>query len=76
MCGTKVELKLNDRVFECPNCKKKEDRDVHAAKNMIHFYLKYIASGTGVKMPVRKIEYKEFVSKLAKQESNITLVYC
>ena len=76
VCGTKVDLNLSDRVFECPNCKKKEDRDVHAAKNMIHFYLKYIASGTGVKMPVCKIEYKKFVSKLAKQESNTTLVYC
>ena len=76
VCGTKVDLNLSDRVFECPNCKKKEDRDVHAAKNMIHFYLKYISSGTGVKMPVCKIEYKKFVSKLAKQESNTTLVYC
>ena len=76
VCGTKVELSLGDRVFECPNCKKKEDRDVHAAKNMIHFYLRYITSGTGVEMPVHKIEYKEFVSKLAKQESNTILVYC
>jgi len=76
VCGTKVDLSLSDRVFECPNCKKKEDRDVHAAKNMIHFYLKYIAPGTGVEMPVCKIEYKEFVSKLAKQESNTTLAYC
>ena len=34
-CGTKVALELNDRIFECPNCKTKEDRDIHAANNMI-----------------------------------------
>ena len=41
-CDTKVELELKDRIFECPNCKTKEDRDIHAANNMIWFYKKYI----------------------------------
>jgi len=40
-CGNKVELELKDRIFECPNCKTKEDRDIHAANNMIYFYLRY-----------------------------------
>ena len=74
-CGTKVELELKDRIFECPNCKTKEDRDIHAADNMIWFYLNYTAPGTDVKLPV-KLTYKTFVSKLAKQESNMTLAYC
>ena len=40
--GNKVELKLTDRIFKCPICKEKEDRDIHATKNMIWFYLQYI----------------------------------
>ena len=74
-CGSKVELELKDRIFECPKCKIKEDRDIHAANNMIWFYLHNInAPGTDVNMPVsNKISFKEFV---AKQESNTTLVCC
>ena len=74
-CGAKIELELKDRIFECPKCKTKEDRDIHAANNMIWFYLNYIAPGTDVELPV-KLTYKTFISKLAKQESNTTLTYC
>ena len=72
-CGSKTELKLTDRIFECHNCKKKEDRDIHAANNMIWFYLHTInAPGTDVNMPVdNKISYKNFI---AKQESTTFLV--
>ena len=72
-CGSKVELELKDRIFECPNCKTKEDRDIHAANNMIYFYFHSInAPGTDVNMLVNnKISYKEFV---AKQESTTSLV--
>ena len=67
-CGSKVTLELKDRIFECSKCKTKEDRDIHAANNMIYFYLHSInAPGTDVNMLVdNKISYKEFV---AKQES-------
>ncbi|MBN2520808.1 MAG: transposase, partial [Bacteroidales bacterium] len=27
-------LKLNDRVWKCPSCKKALDRDINAAKNI------------------------------------------
>lgn len=80
-CNTKVELELKDRTFECPNCKTKEDRDIHAANNMIWFYLKYNKldrSGTdqtSIKGPV-KIAYNKFVSKLAKQEDTTSLALC
>ena len=37
-CGEKVQLKLHDRTFICPVCGHKEDRDVHAARNMIWLY--------------------------------------
>ena len=40
-CGSKIELSLNDRTFVCSTCGSTEDRDVHAANNMIYFYLKY-----------------------------------
>ena len=36
-CGTKVSLTEKDREFICPCCGFKEDRDIHAAKNMIWF---------------------------------------
>ena len=74
-CGSKIELELKDRIFECPKCKTKEDRDIHAANNMIYFYLHSInAPGTDVNMLVdNKISYKEFV---AKQESTTSLVQC
>ena len=77
-CGSKVELELKDRIFECPKCKTKEDRDIHAANNMIYFYLIYNKldrSGTdqtSIKGPV-KIAYNKFVSKLAKQEDTTSL---
>ena len=72
-CGSKVTLELKDRIFECPNCKTKEDRDIHAANNMIYFYLHSInAPGTDVNMLVNnKISYKEFV---AEQESTTSSV--
>ena len=36
ICGNKhPDLKLSDRVFICPFCNHTEDRDIHAAKNMI-----------------------------------------
>lgn len=63
-CGSKIELELKDRIFECPNCKIKEDRDIHAANNMIWFYQNYITPGTDVVLPIRKICYKDFVTKL------------
>ena len=80
-CGSKVELELKDRIFECPKCKTKEDRDIHAANNMIWFYLKYNKldrSGTdqtSIKGPV-KIAYNKFISKLAKQEDTTSLALC
>ena len=72
-CGSKFNLELKDRIFECPKCKIKEDRDIHAANNMIYFYLHSInAPGTDVNMLVNnKISYKEFV---AQQESTTSLV--
>ena len=64
-CGEKTNISVDERIFECHNCKLKEDRDIHAANNMIRFYLQYskTASGTGVDKPVHKISYRKFVNK-------------
>ena len=68
-CGEKTNISVDERIFECHNCKLKEDRDIHAANNMILFYLQYSKldrSGTdqtSIKKPV-KIAYNKFVSKL------------
>lgn len=38
-CGNiHSEIKLYDREFVCPNCKATEDRDLHAAQNMVWIY--------------------------------------
>ena len=37
-CGTRVDMTVRDRMFVCPVCGHTEDRDVHAAKNMLWFF--------------------------------------
>ena len=34
-CGSLHKLSLTQRTYKCPNCGHEEDRDIHAAKNMI-----------------------------------------
>lgn len=36
-CGHKVDISLYDREFTCPHCGAHEDRDIHAARNMVWF---------------------------------------
>lgn len=45
-CNTKNDkIKLSDRIFICPNCGYTEDRDIHAAKNMIDIYKILVGMG-------------------------------
>jgi transposase len=37
-CGPTADLTVNDRMFVCPVCGHTEDRDIHAAKNMVWFF--------------------------------------
>ena len=37
-CGHRVEVPLSSKEFRCPYCGTREDRDVHAAMNMVWFY--------------------------------------
>ena len=43
-CGAKININLNQRIFNC-SCGIKEDRDIHAAKNMVWFYKNIIGVG-------------------------------
>lgn len=63
---------ISNRIFECPICKYKEDRDIHAANNMLYFYDKYKPLGTDGSTLVmcNKILWKDFV---AQQETNKSL---
>ena len=72
-CGHKNDnLTLKDREFVYPNCGNKKDRDIHAANNMIYFYLKYYnAPGTDVSMPVKRVKFSK---QILKQESTTFLV--
>ena len=44
-CGRTYDIKLKDRIFKCPYCGTKEDRDIHAAKNMLWFEEKNMGVG-------------------------------
>lgn len=69
-CGNKYDMSdISNRIFECPICNYKEDRDIHAANNMLYFYDKYKPLGTDGSMLVmcNKILWKDFV---AQQETN------
>ncbi len=48
-CGNKVELSQWNRKFQCPHCGYKEDRDIHAAKNMLWFAKNKIGVGRTLK---------------------------
>ena len=67
VCGNKIELNLNDRTFVCKECGATEDRDIHAANNMIYFYLKYKETA-GTVDTLKPVAIKFDKKFLAKQE--------
>lgn len=82
-CGSKhKKLSLNERTFICPVCNTIEDRDIHAAKNMIYFYLQYIKNiqdtvgTTDTLKLVKDISWRNLSQKLPKQESTVSLAQC
>ncbi|WP_041083553.1 zinc ribbon domain-containing protein [Thermotoga profunda] len=36
-CGTKIDIALSERTFNCPNCRLSIDRDLNSAYNMLRF---------------------------------------
>ena len=39
------DMTLSDRIFICPNCGYTEDRDIHAARNMVEIYKIIVGMG-------------------------------
>lgn len=60
-CGEKVEMKLHERVFVCPKCGYMEDRDIHAAKNMVWFY--------------KNILYAEHIQDFAEIKNQLDVIF-
>ena len=72
-CGSDINLTLSDRTFKCPVCGFESDRDIHAAKNMIEFYNRYIQWGGTLHLrPRRKIRYSSY-NDLFRQEARSSL---
>ena len=60
-CGEKVEMKLHERVFVCPKCGHMEDRDIHAAKNMVWLY--------------KNIPYAEHIQDFAEIKNQLDVIF-
>ena len=62
-CGAYNDnLKLSDRKFVCPNCGITDDRDIHAAKNMIWIY-DNIVVGLG-RTDLKRVEMEPLVRQI------------
>ena len=72
-CGEKTKLSLNERTFKCENCGYTDDRDIHAATNMIYFFLecakleKDIYTGQELASGLSMLRYNHFKDKLSVQ---------
>lgn len=71
-CGHDNNLSLSDRIFICPHCGVEYDRDVHAANNMIDYYIKIKSAGTIDLKPGRKVIYSKY-KYLFEQEAQSSL---
>jgi transposase len=68
-CGNIIDINLNQRTFKC-ECGVEEDRDIHAAKNMIWFEKNNIGVG---RTDFKPVELKNLISKALKQEDAMSL---
>ena len=68
-CGSKYDITLDERTYVCPTCGYKEDRDIHAAKNMIYFYQQYkdALGTTDTSKPV-KLKFDKNLLRSRKQQ--------
>ena len=73
-CDTDTNIDLSQRIYQCSNCNNIEDRDIHAAKNMIEYYLRYKSVGTPDSKPIKKVSYNSY-KKLCKIGSPMVLDY-
>ena len=84
-CGHKTPMPTDKRIFACDNCGYTEDRDVHAANNIIWFALTYMklknikdtegtfdTSKLVTNKSAYKISFKEFCKLFAAEQETIT----
>lgn len=64
-CGKVHEMKLSDRAFQC-DCGIKEDRDIHAAKNMLEIF-KMLSNTFQIPLEQRKFKREEFLEAYEKK---------
>ncbi|MHA3724202.1 RNA-guided endonuclease InsQ/TnpB family protein [Leucobacter sp. HY1910] len=67
VCGVKTPHHVSKRMFACPSCGYREDRDIHAAQNMIRFGEGALPAsqeltGTPVEIDVRRSAGMDFAS--------------
>ena len=58
-CKKLNNIELSDRIYKC-ECGYECDRDIHAAKNMVDFYINYKSVGTPDLMPIKKVSYSNY----------------
>lgn len=75
-CGTKTKLELSDRTFVCKKCGSTEDRDLHAASNMIIFLEIYASQELAGVLPnlVRWNQISKYL--LSEEESTTSSALC
>ena len=59
LCKKINNIELSDRIYKC-ECGYEYDRDIHAAKNMVYFYINYKSVGTPDSMPIKKVSYSDY----------------
>lgn len=74
ICGNLTKLNLKDRTYRCSCCDHEEDRDIHAAKNMIWFYENRVGVG---RTKLTLVEIQEQIRKgfegSEKREADVAL---
>lgn len=69
-CGHVFDnLKLSDREVVCPNCGIKEDRDVHAAKNMVWYFKNRHKIGVG-RTEFKRVDFDKAMYELFSDSYN------
>jgi putative transposase len=59
-CGSIIEMPLYKRIFKC-RCGIKEDRDIHAAQNMVWMYNNIFKVGMG-RTDLKRVEFLDYVA--------------
>lgn len=62
VCGNKKKLTLDERIYYCDSCGYKEDRDLHAARNIETEGLKQLNKSSKVQIQI-PVDYRDFKTR-------------